>query len=154
MTTETTINKKTSLAKCAFWHAMLWGTILLVNLINFFVGQTVITAENYATLIPIRHTIRFTCIVILLIILILFIKRSSNPEKEDELAKLNKYKASHISFYIFIVAIIATIYIIKNFEFAFVGDFMDNTNLGLIIWAFSQILYNIVFIFVERDNLE
>lgn len=156
MTKEKTITKKTSLIQHAWGIIILNAALLLTNFISIGLNhpRLTVTAENYATLIPIRHTINIFCIIILLAALILSIKQSINHEKEDELARLHRYKAGYISLYIFLLAVIVVIYAVKNFEPAFTGDFLDNIDVAYMLFAFSQCVENIVFIYLEKHNLE
>lgn len=154
MITMLTSAKKTSLTQRAFWIALFNGTLLLINLINLLLNQSTITSENYATLIPLRHTIRISCIILLIVVLILSVKQTMHSDKEDELAKLHRYKAGYISLYIFLFAVIFLIYTVKNFESAFISDPYGNANVGFMLYSFSQCIENIVFIYLEKRSLE
>ncbi len=156
MTNLTTTAPKTPLTKRAFWLVILNATLLSTHLIRYILRLPCLTATaaNYATLIPIRQAIGILCIIVLLAVLILSVIQAGNPEKEDELAKLHRYKAGYISFYILLFAVIFLIYSVKNFEPALIGDFIDNANIAIMFLAFSQCLENIVFIYLEKHSLE
>ncbi len=146
--------KRTSLVKNAAWSAVLEATLVLINIIMFIKNQIIFTAEDYLAPVPLPLFISSASFILLLIIGILSIVQTKNTEKEDELSSLNRYKAGYISKYICIIALIATIWYIHDFGFAFTGDFVDNLRLPITIFMFSRLVENIIFIILEKCNLE
>ena len=146
--------KKTSLVKNAAWSAVLEVTLVVISIIMFIKNQMVFTAEDYAAPIPLPLFISTASAVLLIIIGILAIAQTKNTEKGDELSARNKYKAGYISKYICIIALTAAIWHIHDFSFAFTGDFIDNLRLPIAIFMFSQLVENIIFIILEKCNLE
>lgn len=104
------------------------------------------------------HTIQTILILIILLALIFIHIFSSNinshTEKDDELSLLHKYKAGYISKTIsaFIFAIV--IFIVKDFSFAFTGDFIDFWGIPAIIIITSDLISSITFIILEKFQLD
>ena len=78
----------------------------------------------------------------------------SHTEKDDELSLLHKYKAGYIGKTVsaFIFAIV--VFIVKDFSFAFTGDFFDRLCLPIIIIIASELISNITFIILEKFQLD
>lgn len=147
-------SKKTSLVKNAAWSAALEATLVILSIIMFIKNQMVFTAEDYAAPIPLPLFISSASVVLLIIIGILTIAQTKNTEKGDELSAQNKYKAGYISKYVCVIVLTAAIWHIHDFSFAFTGDFIDNLRLPIAIFMFSQLVENIIFIILEKCNLE
>ncbi len=147
--------KKTSIANNSAWMAVLHAAIILSQTILIIKRQITFTSEDFLGPIYIPLLISIICLIFLIVIAILAFKQSKHKEKEDELANQNRYKAGYISKYILTFVIIIAIFFIKDFRFAFTGDFIDNIiTLPLIIFCFSEFVQHIVFIFLEKYNLE
>jgi heme/copper-type cytochrome/quinol oxidase subunit 2 len=96
-------------------------------------------------------------IIILFVLLGFFIYSadiSSNTEKDDELSKLHKYKAGNISNTITTILFALVVYFIRDFSFAFLGDFIQNWGLPLLIITISSLITNITFIILEKFQLD
>ncbi|MBQ8821286.1 MAG: hypothetical protein IJZ82_01455 [Lachnospiraceae bacterium] len=156
--------KKTSLVKQAAWSAVLDAAFVLNNIVLLIKHQMTFTAEDYATLIPIPMLISLISLVLLVAIVILTFRQTKNPEREDELSKLNHFKAGYISKYICVLLFIIAVWVIKDFRFAFTGAFqadmdlftyiMDNIYLPSIILGVALFVENITFIVLEKHGLE
>lgn len=79
---------------------------------------------------------------------------SRNTEKDDELSKLHKYKAGNISNTITTILFALVVYFIRDFSFAFLGDFIQNWGLPLLIITISSLITNITFIILEKSQLD
>lgn len=156
METTGTMNKpkKTSLVKNAAWSAILEATLVVINIVMFIKNQIIFTAEDYLAPVPLPLFISSASSILLIIIAILAIAQTKNTEKGDELSSRNKYKAGYISKYVCVIVLTAVIWHIHDFSFAFTGDFIDNLRLPITIFMFSQLVENIIFIILEKCNLE
>lgn len=156
MNSTQTLNKpkRTSLVKNAVWSAILEATLVFINIIVFIKNQIIFTAEDYLAPVPLPLFISSASLILLIIIGLLSLTQTKNTEKEDELSSLNRYKAGYISKYICIIALTAAIWHIHDLSFAFTGDFVDNLRLPITIFMFSRFVENIIFIILEKCNLE
>lgn len=114
------------------------------------------TPEDYTAPISVPVLMNTISLILLIAVGTLFIYNGISAEKEDELSRLNQYKAGNISLYIFLFTIIPVIYLIKDFEFAMIGLYPGDVdiNLGLIIIGYTLLCQNIIFIILEKRNLE
>ncbi|MBE5876238.1 MAG: hypothetical protein E7290_05070 [Lachnospiraceae bacterium] len=146
--------KKTSLVKSAAWN-IASETILIMTYLYLLIKEQIdFTPEEFLTLYPTFRLISFLNITLLIVTLILMIVHTCNADKHDELSKLHKYKAGYLSKYICIVCIALAIWFIKDFNFAFTNNFFDNLRILFVIFFFSQLVENIIFIILEKCNLE
>ncbi|MBP3351580.1 MAG: hypothetical protein J6L65_04165 [Lachnospiraceae bacterium] len=146
--------KKPSLVKQAAWMAVLNGVVALSQIAILIKRQIPFTAEDYLAPVPVPILISLLSLIALVVTAGLTIFFTHGTEKEDELSKLHRYKAGYISKYIFLILIIAVIWIIKDFRFAFPGDFIDGISLPLAIFMLPLCIENIIFIILEKHNLE
>lgn len=146
--------KKPSLVKQAAWLAILNGVVALSQIVILIKRQIPFTAEDYLAPVPVPILISLLSLIALVVTAGLTIFFTHGSEKDDELSKLHRYKAGYISKYICLALIIAIIWIIKDFRFAFPGNFMDGINLPLAIFTLALCVENIVFIILEKCNLE
>lgn len=146
--------KKPSLVKQAAWLAVLNGVVALSQIVILIKRQIPFTAEDYLAPVPVPILISLLSLIALVVTAGLTIFFTHGSEKDDELSKLHRYKAGYISKYICLALIIAIIWIIKDFRFAFPGNFMDGINLPLAIFTLALCVENIVFIILEKCNLE
>lgn len=146
--------QKSSLVKSAVWSAILDFFIILIHLYLLLKPNLTFIPDNYLSNAIISIGICFIFIILMIVVLILAISQTWNTEKQDELSKLHKYKAGYISRYICIICIIVAICIIKDFRFAFTDDYFDNMRIPFVIFFFAQLVENIIFIILEKFNLE
>ncbi len=155
MTTTQSKPKRTSLVKAAAWSAAVEIAVIISNVITIIKWQIPFTAEDYRTFIPIPILISLVPLLAMGVILVLSINQTKNADKEDELSKQNRFKAGYITKYVLAITVIITIWVIRDFSFAFTEDVISNLmNLPLIIFAFAEATQNIVFIILEKRGLE
>ncbi len=75
-------------------------------------------------------------------------------EKDDELSKLHRYKAGYISKYITAALFAIVFLVVKDFSFAFTGDFIDDLSLPIIILITGELISDITFIILEKFQLD
>ena len=75
-------------------------------------------------------------------------------EKDDELSKLHRYKAGYISKYITAALFFIVLLVVKDFSFAFTGDFIDDLSLPIIILITGELISDITFIILEKFQLD
>lgn len=153
-TTEKSKRKKPSLVRQAVCLAVLDAVVALSQIAILIKRQIPFTAEDYMAPVPMPILISLLSLIALVVTAVLTIIFTHGTEKEDELAKLHRYKAGYISKYICLALIIAVIWIIKDFSFAFPEYFMDGINLPLAIFTLALCVENIIFIILEKCNLE
>lgn len=151
METTKTKRTKTSIVGNAAWVAALDAATVISQIVILIKRQINFAAEDYLTPIPIPILMTAIPLIVMILLLIVTIVNAIKTEKEDELSKINRYKAGYISKYVCLGVIIIGICIIKNFEFAFQGDFIDNISLPIVIFAFEQFVENITFIILEKS---
>ncbi|MBQ7918477.1 MAG: hypothetical protein IJ324_00845 [Lachnospiraceae bacterium] len=155
MTTTKAKPKKASKVKQAAWAAVLDAAVIASNLTLIAKEQMIFTAEDYLAPLPLPIMIPMITLILLVIICILTISQTKNAEKDDELSKLNRYKAGYLSQYIFIAIIIILIWNIQDFRFAFTEDPVDNfLRIPIIFVMLAQFIENITFIILEKRGLE
>ncbi len=75
-------------------------------------------------------------------------------EKDDELSLLHKYKAGYISKTISIILFSIIVLIIKDFSFFTAGNIFDILALPIIALSTSNLISNIIFIILEKFQLD
>jgi len=113
---------------------------------------------NFETYNPIATVLEIIVLIIIVFVLfafyIYYLDIRNNTEKDDELSKLHKYKAGHISNTITTILFALAVFFIRDFSFAFLGDFIQNWGLPLLIIATSSLITNITFIILEKFQLD
>ncbi len=107
---------------------------------------------------PIAETLKIILLIIILFVFLGFFIYSTdirnNTEKDDELSMLHRYKAGHISNTITTILFALAVFFIRDFSFAFIGDFIQNWGLPLLIVMTSSLITNITFIILEKIQLD
>ncbi|MBQ6696318.1 MAG: hypothetical protein IJN16_06410 [Lachnospiraceae bacterium] len=153
-TSEKNKHQKPSLVRKAVWLAILDAVVALSQIVILMKRQFPFTAEDYLAPVPVPLLISLLSLIALIVTAILTLLFSFGAEKEDELSTLHRYQAGYISKYICIGLIIAVIWIIKDFTFAFRTGIMDGIGLSVAILMLSCCVENIIFIILEKRNLE
>lgn len=86
--------------------------------------------------------------------LVCIVRFAQHTEKDDELSKLHRYKAGCISHHITAILFAIVVFFVKDFSFAFTGDFIDGLSLPIIILMTCSFISNITFIILEKFQLD
>ena len=102
----------------------------------------------------IRISLRLITAFALIFISIYRLRFINSTEKTDELADLHRYKAGYIAKYITLLVIIIAICTIRNFEPLLSEDYFNNISLAIIILLFGEFVQNVIFIILEKFQLD
>ncbi len=146
--------KKASLVKNAAWSVASEILLIFIYLFLLLKPKLIFIPNDYLADALVSMAACISLVIFAIIYAIVAISQTWHTEKQDEMSKLHKYKAGYISKYICIVAIVIAVWIIKDFSFAFTGDLFTKISPIIIVYAFSQLTENIIFIILEKCNLE
>lgn len=127
-----------------------------------FMSQIYLVTKEYVTFIPqfigliyVPLAISIVMLILLVAILIFTITQGRKRECRDELADFNRYKAAYITKFIFGTILIFSIVIIKDFRPFLSGKFViDLMSIFVILLTLWEFIDNIVFIILEKNNVE
>ncbi len=150
--------KKHSQLKNALLHSVI-ELIVIISQVGLFIERAYrlkhFDINDYN---PIRVTIRIALLAITIVILIfLLVYRfffNLTTEDTDELSNLHRYKAGYMAKYITLLVITIAICAVKNFEPILSGDFFYNISLAIMIFFLGELIENIIFIILEKFQLD
>lgn len=151
---ENTKQKKISITNHAMWTALYWAVLLFTQLLMIYMN-THLSGPIFLGPIYVPLLIDTIALILLIIAIIIFYKKTKQREKNDELADLNQYKAGYITKYILVFIFAAIVLTIKDFKPFYTDDIVGNIMRTFFIFlSINEIIQNIVFIILEKTNLE
>ena len=155
MSGETTKTKKHSQLKNALLSCIADLVIITTQVALIIKRQIPFNIETYNPSTFYIGTILCILFFIASIIFAIYLTHFQiRTEKDDELSKLHRYRAGCISKYISVLIFAIVVFIVKDFSFAFTGDFIDGLSLPIIIIITSELISNITFIILEKFQLD
>lgn len=147
--------KKHSLTKSALFSCIL-DLVVIITHIGIIVERLkpVSILDYDPATYKMRQILRLIFIIGSFLFLIYAFYLMATTEKEDELAKIHRYKAGYISKFISLFLFAIALYIIKDFSFAYKGDFLDNLSLPFIMLMTELFIENIIFIIFEKFQID
>ena len=146
--------KKISLSTYAIWTALYWTVLLFTQLIMIYLNTSL---SDPLYLGPIYIPLLLDIIVLVLVIstYVVYRKKSKQREKSDELSNLNEVNAGQITKYILVFVFGVMVFLIQDFSpFYTDGVFGNFMRTILIFLSISEIIHNIIFVILEKQNLE
>lgn len=146
--------KKISLSTYAIWTALYWTVLLFTQLIMIYLNTSL---SDPLYLGPIYIPLLLDIIVLVLVIstYVVYRKKSKQREKSDELSNLNEVNAGQITKYILVFVFGVMVFSIQDFSpFYTDGVFGNFMRTILIFLSISEIIHNIIFVILEKQNLE
>ena len=146
--------KKITHSNHALWAALYWAAILFTQLIMLYMN-TSLSYPLYLGPLYVPLFIDIAVIVLIIVAYVVYYKKSKQREKRDELSDYNQYKAGYITKYILAIVFAVIILTIKDFSPFYTDDFFGNIMRTLLIFfSINEIIHNIVFFILEKQNLE
>ena len=148
-------NFKISQIKSAVYSCIIDLSIIATQIGVIIERQQPVNIETYNSknfFISSILTLLFLIVEFFLVVGIMVFRKYT--EKDDELSKLHRYKAGYISKYITAALFFIVLLVVKDFSFAFTGDFIDDLSLPIIILITGELISDITFIILEKFQLD
>lgn len=147
--------KKTlSLTNHAIWTALYWTALLFSQLIMIYLN-TALSDPLYLGPIYVPLLLDLVVLILIIVVFVVYRKKSKQREKSDELSELNEAKAGWITKYILVFVFGAMVFLIQDFSPFYTDDVYGNLmRTFLIFLSISEIIHNIIFVILEKQNLE
>lgn len=146
--------KKISLSTHAMWTALYWTVLLFTQLIMIYLN-TSLSDPLYLGPIYIPLLLDIIVLVLVISVYVIYRKKSKQREKSDELSNLNEATAGQITKYILVFVFGAMVFLIQDFRPFYTDDVFGNfMRTFLVFLSISEIIHNIVFFILEKQNLE
>lgn len=151
---KNTERKKISRSTHAIWSALYWATLLFSQLIMAYMN-THLSDPLYLGPLYVPLLIDLAVLILIIVAFIVYRKKEKQSEKNDELSALNEYKAGLITKYILVFVFAAFVLTIQDFSVFYTDDILGNImRTFLIFLSITEIIHNIVFIILEKIDLE
>lgn len=148
------MKEKISLIKLSAYFIVLYIVLILSELYdilkNLYPTKPIFVGTVYLPLL-----ISHLKLVLIVVVGYMAYSRYINSDKWDELAKMHMYKAGYYAKYIFLILLILLVILVKDFSFLFEKDMVGGILSAIVLgFCFSDMLMHIVFIILEKTNVE